>query len=140
MESAVIAYSNYPFKELQKKFIRVKISWSINFARRCYCWENSKFRWWCYSKRSWHSWKRNHRTLSLQTNRSWRRGEQWWQQKFNCGLVLSKERKAFKIKSLIRSLCFEDSVIYSDKGDEMQSKIWKFEKPFNTPISRRHKF
>ena len=37
MESAVIANSNYSFKELQKKIIRVKISWSINFARKCYC-------------------------------------------------------------------------------------------------------
>ena len=52
MESAVIANSNYSFKELQKKIIRVKISWSINFARTCYCWENSKFRWCCYSNRS----------------------------------------------------------------------------------------
>ena len=140
MESAVIANSNYPFKELEKKIIRVKISWSINFARTCYCWENSKFRWCCYSNRSWHSWDRNYRNLSLPTNRSWRRGEQWWRRKFNCGLFLSKERKGVKIKSLICSWCFEDAVIYSDKGDEMQIIIFKFEKVFDKPISGRRKF
>ena len=37
-----------------------------------------------------------------------------------------KGKESLKIKSLICSWCFEDAVIYSDKGDEMQSIIFKF--------------
>ena len=141
IQQAVIANWDYPFKEIRKKFVRVKINWSINCARKCYCWENSKFRWWCYKKRSLRSCERYHRrTWSLPINRSWRGGEQWWRRKFNWVLVLSKERKALKIKSLICSWYFEDAAIYRGKGDEMQSIIFKFGKLFNTLISRKQKF